>query len=117
MLQLKATREIIVVKTQETEIQTEYFVLWETSKQFTINILDSKTPLDDYIELVKSESYDEQVPVYYEGDYFDQGPVDYYEEVNVGDEHLAELIEWINYIKHKGYDVGFCCGVNINYAC
>jgi ABC-type polysaccharide transport system permease subunit len=106
-LEIVATRQIQIIKTSAYETQFEYFASWDVPRGILNTILNSENPALEYTNWILSETGIEQIPVYFDGDYFQQGPIDYYKEVHVGEEHIEDLVDWIRCYENRGYDIEY----------
>jgi hypothetical protein len=106
-LEIIATRQIEIVKTGVQETQFEYFACWDVSTEIVNNILNSENKLLEYTNWILSTTGIEKFPIYFEGDHFQQGPIDYYEEVHVGEAHIEDLVYWMRLYENQGYDIEY----------
>lgn len=106
-IHIKASRQIIVVKTGKTDMQTVYFNQWQTPSVDTYAIMESKDPIQAYKDWALREQEDQVENVYAEDDYFEEGEPIGTRTFNYGKEHVAEFEAWIREVEEAGYIVEF----------
>jgi len=103
---LRGTREILVIKTSETEIQGIGFELEQTPSAVTRMIMESSDRKAAYIEFCREDEFIETVDVYDENDVFNEDPIGF-ELVNRTEEHIQELEDFIELNETEGYEFEF----------
>lgn len=107
-IHVRATREIIVVKTGVSEIQTQTCsMIWQTPTVITKAIMACEDKKQAYIEWVLSKCVDETQLVYAEDDIFHDKPPVGFETVNYGKIHVEEFNSWCDIMESKGYVIEF----------
>ena len=103
-------RDILVIKTQKTEVQTIKFEgVYQTSTKESYMIMESPDRVHAYKDIIMSKGWavDEEVPVYADDDIFgEHDPIDT-KIVNSGKEHIQQFDEWLKMCSEEGYDVYF----------
>lgn len=107
-IHVRATREIIVVKTGVSEIQSQTCsMIWQTPTVVTKAIMACEDKKQAYIEWVEAKSKDETQLVYEENDIFHERAPIGVEVVNYGKIHAEEFKAWCDIMESKGYVVEF----------
>lgn len=107
-IHVRATREIVVVKTGVNEIQSvACSMIWQTPTKISNEIMNSDDKKHAYIEWVKSISTDEEIPIYAEDDIFSERDPIGFEKVNSGLMHVEEFLSWCDIMENKGYNIEF----------
>lgn len=108
--QLIATREVLVLKTNKSEIETKYFDLWlMTSKEYK-KVLQSNNPFKAYKDWVMQIDSKKIIPVYKEEDEFGEFEPIAYDEIDYSSLHIDGLETWILQMEEEGYDIKFSIG-------
>lgn len=107
-INVRATREIIVVKTGVSEIQSQICsMIWQTPTVVTKAIMACEDKKQAYIEWVEAKSKDETQLVYEESDIFHERAPIGVEVVNYGKIHVDEFKSWCDIMESKGYEIEF----------
>lgn len=109
-LYIYAEREVRVVKTGRVSTQRIEFDTWQTPTVVTYKILNASDRAVAYMDWVKSESYDEQIPVYAADDLYEEREPVRYSVYNVGLDHLEGFKEWLTMVEEEGYNVIYSAG-------
>mgnify|MGYP000093169274 CR=1 FL=1 len=104
-IHFEAVREVTVNRTGKIESQTEYFNAWQTPTTVSYEIVKSADYIKAYKDWVLSIAKDEQVNVYADDDIFGDGDPISVEIVNEGCDHIAELDQWMDSVKDRGFNV------------
>ena len=105
-IHFEATRDIVVVKTGATEIQSERFrEVCQTPSKVTDKILKSADPFQAYRDWVLENQEDQSEPMYADDDVFHTGPIVGYETFNYGKEHIKDFDGWLKMMEEGGYEV------------
>lgn len=105
-IHIRATRDVVVVKTGRVDTQEISFPVWQTPTAVTMMIKASADPLEAYKNwILKERSQDEEIPVYAEDDHFGEGdPIDTL-TYNAGKEHVEQFEQWLEMCREEGYTV------------
>lgn len=88
------------------EVQQVHFDEWQTPTTVTYEILKSPNPIQTYKDWILKEcSRDQQLPVYAEDDYLQEGQPVRFEIYNAGKEHIQKFDEWIESVEEQGFTV------------
>lgn len=91
--------------TEGTDTQSVYFDAWQTPTGVTREIVTASDPLAVYINWITVNDAMVSDPVYAEDDIWcEREPVDT-KEYWRGRAHIAELLEWIESVKSRGFTV------------
>lgn len=105
-IHIRATREVVVVKTGRTDAQEISFPVWQTPTAVTMMIKASADPLEAYKNWILKEcSQDEEFPVYADDDIFGEGEPVGKEIYNAGKEHVEQFEQWLEMCREEGYTV------------
>ncbi len=103
---VRAVRDIIVVKTGETETQTQVCsILWHTPNIVTKAIMMCEEPVKAYCEWVLARGSDVTIDVFGDDDVFQEKPPVKQEVVNYSKIHVEEVMAWISLMVSKGYEI------------
>lgn len=100
-------RDIMVVKTGKTEIQTcKFDGVLQTPSDVTNRIMKAENPFQEYVDWVLAK-FDriETEPVYADDDIFNEREPVGYEEFNFGREHINDFHEWLDFSTKAGYNI------------
>jgi hypothetical protein len=102
----EATREIMVMKTRTTELQSQFFNVWQIPTEITYKIVDSDDPIQEYKDWVMSHAgCTYTMLVYAEDDPFGDGEPIGSKTVDPRVDHLTEFEQWLKTMEQTGYDV------------
>ena len=89
-----------------TDIQTEYFAVWQSPTRVTHEIMQSVSPVDAYIDWVKREcSRPQELKVYADDDIWSEREPVGVEVYNPGEDHIAEFKDWVCVKEEQGYTI------------
>lgn len=105
-----ATREVLVIKTNQRSTQKIEFDVWQTPTEITYDIMESQVPTEAYKAWVMSISQDEED--IFAGDMFADLRKIFAEDApvgkrvyNAGKEHVAKFDEWVTQCEESGYTI------------
>ena len=90
------------LKTGQLRTLQEPFDTWQTRTEDTYKIVRSNDTIQAYCDWVLSVSQEERLERYAEDDIMCEGPIVGYETYHPGQEHVAELMEWVARMKSLG---------------
>lgn len=82
----------------------QFFQVSQTPTSVTMEIMRSETPVEAYVDWIKSNSEVEQVPVYDPNADWDAEPTHWVPYI-WGDEHINQLREWVKSHQEQGYQI------------
>jgi hypothetical protein len=94
-LTLTAEIPIKYLRTGEATTIRQSFPTWELPDAVLHSILDSRDPINTYCEWVLSISVSVKVAHYAHDDPLEEGSIIGYSTYNEGQEHVADLWEWM----------------------
>ena len=105
-------RDILVIKTQKTEVQTIKFEgVYQTSTKESYMIMESPDRVHAYKDIIMSKGWavDVEIPIYAYDSIFDEDDPEPIrtQTVNYGKEHIQRFDEWLKMCSEEGYDVYF----------
>lgn len=103
---ITANREIRVVKTGKTTLQSIKFNAWQTPTAVTYNILNSSNKIEAYKNFIRAESFNMDIDesLFDENDILEDREPRIY---NPALDHIEMFDEWLNMCAEEGYTVEF----------
>ena len=97
-----AEYEVLNLKNKQKRTLQESFGAWQTPTEDTYRIVRSDDPIKAYCDWVLKVSEEEVLERYAPDDFMSEGPVIGYDTHHPGEEHVAELMEWVERVREIG---------------
>lgn len=106
---ITANREILVVKTGKTTLQSIKFNAWQTPTSVTHDILNSSNKIEAYKNFIRAESVNMDIDesIFDDDDILEEREPIGKRIYNPALDHIEMFEEWLNMCADEGYTVEF----------